>query len=64
MTKKILYDRFFVSNQNFTTEHVKNVKIPGFLFKIPVFFSIFMLKMSNSRFFHVFKGFQGKWQPC
>ena len=25
-----LYDIFFESNQNFTTEHVKIVKIPGF----------------------------------
>ena len=25
-----LYDRFFESNQNFTTKHVKIVKIPGF----------------------------------
>jgi len=25
-----LYDRFFVSNRNFTTEHVKIIKIPGF----------------------------------
>ena len=24
------YDRFFVSNQNFTAEYVKIVKIPGF----------------------------------
>ena len=30
--KKILYlsERIFESNQNFTTEHVKVVKIPGF----------------------------------
>ena len=25
-----LYDRFLESNQNFTTKHVKIVKIPGF----------------------------------
>ena len=25
-----LYDRFLESNRNFTTEHVKVVKIPGF----------------------------------
>ena len=25
-----LYDRFFESNRNFTTEHVKIVKVPGF----------------------------------
>ena len=36
MTKKKLYDRFFESNQNFTTEHVKIVKIPGF----PRFFQV------------------------
>ena len=31
MTKNVyLYDRFFDSNQIFTTEHVKIVKIPGF----------------------------------
>ena len=31
MTKKsYLYDRFFVSNQNVTTEHVKIVKVQGF----------------------------------
>ena len=24
------YDRFFESNRNFTTEHMKIVKIPGF----------------------------------
>ena len=31
MTKKFyLYDRIFESNLNFTTEHVKIVKIPGF----------------------------------
>ena len=42
MTKKIyLYDRFFVSNQNFTTEHVKIVKNSRFF-------------VQNSRFFNVF----------
>ena len=25
-----LFDRFYMSNQIFTTEHVKAVKIPGF----------------------------------
>ena len=31
MTKDFyLYDRIFESNQNFTTEHVKIVKVPGF----------------------------------
>ena len=31
MTKKFyLYDRFFESNRNFTSENVKFVKIPGF----------------------------------
>ena len=34
MTKKLyLYDRIFVSNRSFTTEHVKIVKIPGFQVK-------------------------------
>ena len=32
MTKSFyLYDRFFESNRNFTTEHVKIVITPGFL---------------------------------
>ena len=48
-----LYDRFFESNQKFTTEHVKIVKIPGF----PFFFSKFPK-------FQVFPRFQVKWQPC
>ena len=31
MTKSFyLYDKFFESNQNFTTEHMKIVKVPGF----------------------------------
>ena len=31
MTKTFdLHDRFYESNRNFTTEHVKIVKIPGF----------------------------------
>ena len=44
-----LYDRFYVSKQNFTTEHVKIVKIPDFstFFILP--------KLSNSRFFQVNK---------
>ena len=34
MTKKFyLYDRFIVSNRNFTTEHVKIVKTPLFMGK-------------------------------
>ena len=38
MTKKFcLNDRLFVSNRNFTTEHIKIVKNSGFLFKIPGF---------------------------
>ena len=28
--KYFLYDRFFMSNWNFTTEYEKNFKIPGF----------------------------------
>ena len=31
MTKEsYLYDRFFVSNRNFTTEHAKNIQTLGF----------------------------------
>ena len=31
MTRKFcLYDRFFVSNRNFTTEYLKLLKFPGF----------------------------------
>ena len=58
--KSYLYDRCFVSNQNFTAEHAKIVKnsrflfkIPGFIFKIswiPGFSRFFLSKMSNSRF--------------
>ena len=29
-TKFCLYDRFLISNQNFTTEHVNLIKIPDF----------------------------------
>ena len=47
-----LYDRFFESNRNFTTEHEKIVKIPGF--------SKFFSKFPK---FQVFPGFQVKWQP-
>ena len=28
--KSHLYDRFFVSNRNFTTENIYTIKIPGF----------------------------------
>ena len=38
-----LYYRFFESNQNFTTEHVKIDKVPGFL----------VIFVQNSRFFQV-----------
>ena len=52
-----LYDRLFKSNKNFTTEHVKIVKIPGFFndfcSKFQVFFCL------NVKF-QVFPGFQ----PC
>ena len=42
MTKKFyLYDIFFVSNQNFTTEHVKMLKIPGFYSKFLKFEVLF-----------------------
>ena len=41
MTKKsYLYDRFFVSNLNFSTENVKIINIPGFLIKIPGYFCL------------------------
>ena len=52
MTKKsYLYDNFFVSNKNFTTEHVKLLKIQGFfqIFcpKIQVF-PVFFFKISKT----------------
>ena len=50
MTKKTyLCDRFFESNQNFTTEHVRNVKNSRFFY-------------AYSRFYHIFPGFKVKWQ--
>ena len=59
MTKMMiyLYDRFFETNRNFTTEHVKVVKTRGFsrlfsLFKIPGF------SVQNFRFFSNFVKFQ------
>ena len=39
--KSCLCDRFSVSNRNITTEHVKIVRIPGFLFKVQGFSSFF-----------------------
>ena len=39
--KSYLCDRFSVSNRNFTTEHVKTVRIPGFLYKVQGFSSFF-----------------------
>ena len=64
-----LYDSYFESNRNFTTEHVKTVKIQGF----SKFFSDFRTKLqiifqnfSNSRIFCLncqIPGFQVKWQP-
>ena len=45
MTKKIhFYDRFFVSNQNFTTEHVK-------LIKFQVFFNIAQIPGFSKSFY-------------
>ena len=42
MSKKFyLYDRFFESNQSFTTEHVKIVKIPGFFSDFCLEFQVF-----------------------
>ena len=62
MTRKFcLYDRFFVSNQNFTTEHVKLPGFSRFLFKIPGFPGFFFAQTDK---FQVFQCFQVKWQPC
>ena len=47
-----LYDKFFVLKLNFTTEHVKIVKIPGFL----RFFS----KLLKFQVFPRFSRFSGK----
>ena len=70
MTKKIYsYDRIFVSNQNFSAEHVKNVKNSRFfqvffkISQIPGFSRLFLIKLSNSRFFHIFQGFQVTVKP-
>ena len=42
MTKKsYLYDRFFVSNRNFTTDYVKNIKNSRFYDQISRFFHVF-----------------------
>ena len=50
MTKKsYLHDRFFVSNQNFTTEQFK-------ILKNSIFSRLFLPKLSNFMFFKV------KWQ--
>ena len=53
MITKMFYidDRFFESNRNFTTKHVKIVKIPGFLV-------IFVQIPGFSRFFSKFLKFQ------
>ena len=49
MTKKLcLYNRLFVTNQNFTTVHIKIGIIPGFLFEIPGFSGY--TKPQNPRF--------------
>ena len=52
MTTKIfyLYDRFFVSNRTFTTEHVKILGFSRFF-------------VQNSGFFAKFLKFQVKWKP-
>ena len=55
--KPYLFDILFVSNQNFTIEHDKNVKNSRFFQNISNS-RFFMPKLSNSRFFQV------KWQPC
>ena len=47
MTKKnYFYDRFFESNRNFTTEHVKIVKTPGFS-RIPGKVATLMILLEN-----------------
>jgi len=46
--------KYFVSNQNLTTEHVKIV-INSRLFKVHIFWSIFSLKLSLTKK-HVLKG--------
>ena len=44
--KTYLYDRFFFSTQNFTTEHVKLLKIPGF-FQVSLLISSFSCKLET-----------------
>ena len=48
--KSYLYDKFFVSNFIFFTKHLKIDEVPGFLFKIPGFFSLNCQVPSFSRF--------------
>ena len=59
MTKMFYFDdRFFESNRNFTTKHVKIVKFqvfPGF-FQNFLNSRFFLPKLSNSRFTKVFPG--------
>ena len=61
--KSYLYDKFFVSNQNFTTEKVKVDKNSRFLqvfwsnFQV---FQVFFPNFINSRFYQVFPNFQVK----
>ena len=68
MTKKFYsYDIFFVSNRNFTTEHVKNVQnlrcFKVFCSKFQVFLDLLYLNCQILGFFMFFPGFQVKWQP-
>ena len=71
--KSYLFDRFFVSNQNFTTENVKVIKNSRFFDQISRFFQVFFKisqipgfsrlfqpKLSSSRFFSGISRFQGK----
>ena len=74
MTKKsYLYDRFLCQIKLLPLKMLKLLKIPGFLVKFPGFSSfflkisqipgfsrLFLSKLSNSRFFKVFPGFQVK----
>ena len=52
--KSYLYDRFYVSNRNFTTEHVKIVKNFRFFQLFVKSFSYFFFNFSNSKNFQIF----------
>ena len=48
------YDRFYESNRNLTTKHVKIVKFLGFFSDFCSKFQAFLQKFINSKFFSVF----------